>query len=66
MDSVGPVTNSPEKVKPSPPSLTKRGLELQKKIGANPYKFGVIGSSDNHTALPASAEDFQASLVFKS
>jgi len=35
----------------------RRGLELQKKIGANPYKFGVIGSSDNHTALPASAED---------
>ena len=31
MDSVGPVNNSPEKVKPSQPSLTKRGLVLQGK-----------------------------------
>ncbi len=35
----------------------RRGLEVEKKIGVNPYKFGVIGSSDNHTALAASAED---------
>ena len=33
MDSVGPVNNFPEKVKPSQPSLTKRGLELQDKSG---------------------------------
>ncbi len=31
MDSVGPVSTSPEKVKPSQPSLTKRGLELRDK-----------------------------------
>ncbi|MEC9458873.1 MAG: DUF3604 domain-containing protein [Pseudomonadota bacterium] len=35
----------------------RRGLEIQKKIGVNPFKFGVIGSTDNHTALTASAED---------
>ena len=35
----------------------RRGLEIQKKIGVNPFKFGVIGSTDNHTALAASAED---------
>tara|TARA_B100001996_G_C18666087_1_gene594931 strand:- start:1020 stop:2939 length:1920 start_codon:yes stop_codon:yes gene_type:complete len=35
----------------------KRGLEIEKKIGTNPFKFGLIGSSDNHTALSASAED---------
>ena len=35
----------------------RRGLEIQKKIGMNPFKFGVIGSTDNHTALAASAED---------
>jgi hypothetical protein len=38
-------------------SALKRGLEYKKKIGVNPYKFGVIGSSDNHTALAASDED---------
>ena len=31
MDSVGPVSTSPERVKPSQPSLTKRGLVLQGK-----------------------------------
>ncbi len=35
----------------------RRGLEIEKKIGTNPYKFGLIGSTDNHTALTASAED---------
>jgi len=32
------------------------GLELGAKVGANPYKFGMIGSTDSHTAL-ASAEE---------
>ena len=35
----------------------RRGLEIKKKIGVNPYKFGLIGSTDNHTALAASEED---------
>ena len=35
----------------------RRGLEIEKKIGVNPYKFGLIGSTDNHTALAASEED---------
>ena len=33
-----------------------RGLELDARVGANPYKLGVIGSTDAHTAL-ASAEE---------
>ena len=33
------------------------GLELEKTLGANPYKFGMIGSSDSHTSLAATAED---------
>jgi hypothetical protein len=37
-------------------SALKRGLEQDAKIGANPFKFGVIGSTDSHTGL-ASAEE---------
>jgi hypothetical protein len=29
----------------------KRGLLLEQRMGANPYKFGVIGSTDSHTSL---------------
>lgn len=33
-----------------------RGLEIEKQIGFNPYRFGLIGSTDAHTGL-ASAEE---------
>jgi hypothetical protein len=33
------------------------GLELGKKLGVNPYKFGMIGSTDSHTALATAQED---------
>lgn len=36
----------------------KRGLLLQEKTGVNPYKFGVIGSTDTHTGL-STADDNQ-------
>jgi hypothetical protein len=32
-------------------------MQIHKKIGANPYKLGMIGSTDSHTGL-ASAEEF--------
>lgn len=35
----------------------KRGLEFEQKLGANPYKFGMIGSTDSHTSLATAAED---------
>ena len=35
----------------------KSGLELEEKIGANPYKFGMIGSTDTHTSLATADED---------
>lgn len=35
----------------------KNGLLLEKTFGTNPYKFGMIGSSDAHTALAAMEED---------
>jgi len=35
----------------------KNGLMLEKKLGSNPYKFGLIGSSDAHTGLAAMEEE---------
>ncbi|MFC4991904.1 DUF3604 domain-containing protein [Rubritalea tangerina] len=35
----------------------KTGLKLEKKLGINPYKFGMIGSSDAHTAMAAVEEE---------
>jgi len=37
-------------------SALKRGLVAENRIGVNPYKFGMIGSTDSHTAM-ASAEE---------
>ncbi|MBI3798402.1 MAG: DUF3604 domain-containing protein, partial [Deltaproteobacteria bacterium] len=34
----------------------RRGLELEEKIGTNPYKFGVIGSTDFHSGASSSEE----------
>jgi hypothetical protein len=28
-----------------------RGLEIERKVGVNPYRFGMIGSSDIHTGM---------------
>jgi hypothetical protein len=33
------------------------GLELEKKLGVNPYKLGFIGSTDSHTGLATAEED---------
>ena len=35
----------------------KTGLMLEQKLGVNPFKFGMIGSTDAHTALAAVEED---------
>ncbi len=33
------------------------GLRQEDRLGANPFKFGMIGSTDNHTSLPSTRED---------
>jgi hypothetical protein len=35
----------------------KTGLKLEKKLGVNPFKFGMIGSTDSHTAMAAVEEE---------
>lgn len=38
-------------------SALKNGLKLEAELGTNPYKFGMVGSSDAHTGLAAMEED---------
>ena len=38
-------------------SALRRGLEIEERVGANPYKFGMIGATDSHTGLSAYEED---------
>jgi hypothetical protein len=35
----------------------KRGLEIESRLGTNPYKFGLIGSTDSHTSLATAEEE---------
>jgi hypothetical protein len=35
----------------------KQGLAFQEQLGANPFKFGMIGSTDAHTSIPSTEED---------
>jgi hypothetical protein len=38
-------------------SAYKNGLKLERQLGANPYKFGLVSGSDAHTGLTAMEED---------
>ena len=35
----------------------KNGLLMEAKIGANPFKFGLIGATDSHTGMATAQED---------
>ena len=35
----------------------KNGLKLEKKLGTNPYKFGLVGATDSHTGLSTAEEE---------
>jgi hypothetical protein len=35
----------------------KRGLDYEERLGANPFKFGMIGSTDTHTSLATTEEN---------
>ena len=38
-------------------SALQIGMQLEQKLGTNPFKFGMIGSTDSHTSLTAVEED---------
>ena len=38
-------------------SSLRRGLEIEARVGVNPYKFGLAGSTDSHTGISAIDED---------
>jgi hypothetical protein len=38
-------------------SALKNGLALEKKLGTNPYQFGLVGSTDAHTGLMSIEEN---------
>ncbi|MDJ0927658.1 MAG: DUF3604 domain-containing protein [Gammaproteobacteria bacterium] len=38
-------------------SALRNGLVLEQKFGVNPYKFGMVGSTDSHTSLATAAEE---------
>jgi hypothetical protein len=38
-------------------SALKTGLTLEQQLGVNPYKFGLIGSTDTHTGLTTADDD---------
>ena len=53
-----PVESSPERLRYEyARSALGIGIEIGQKQGDNPYKFGLIGSSDIHTSLSTTAED---------
>ena len=37
-------------------SALRRGMELEKRLGSNPFKQGFIGSTDSHTSLATAGE----------
>ncbi|TKB45121.1 DUF3604 domain-containing protein [Thalassotalea mangrovi] len=38
-------------------SALKEGLKQEAELGSNPFKFGMVGSTDNHTGLATTRED---------
>lgn len=56
--SFGPELKTPEMLpREYAREAWKRGMTYEATLGANPYKFGVIGSTDSHTALSTTQED---------
>ena len=56
--NLGPVPKKPEMLKYEyAREALKTGLKLEQDLGTNPYKFGMVGSTDSHTALATAEEE---------
>lgn len=56
--SFGPVLKTPAMLPREYTRETlKRGLAYESKLGVNPFKFGLIGSTDSHTGLATTQEN---------
>ena len=56
--NLGPVPKEPDMLQYEyAREALKNGLKMEAELGANPYKFGMVGSTDSHTALATAAED---------
>jgi len=56
--NLGPVLKKPEMIPQEyAREALKNGLALQAELGTNPYKFGLVGSTDSHTALSTAEEE---------
>jgi hypothetical protein len=56
--NLGPVTKKPEMLQYEyAREALKNGLMHEMTLGVNPYKFGMVGSTDSHTALATAEEE---------
>lgn len=56
--SFGPTLHAPEMLpREYAREAYKRGLVYEAELGVNPFKFGLIGSTDSHTALSTTEEN---------
>ena len=56
--SFGPELKTPEMLpREYAREALKRGLAYEAQLGTNPFKFGLIGSTDSHTGLSTTTED---------
>jgi hypothetical protein len=56
--SFGPVPKTPDMLpREYAREALKRGLAYESKLGVNPFKFGMVGSTDAHTSLATTEEN---------
>ena len=56
--SFGPEPKTPEMLpREYAREALKRGLAYEAELGVNPFRFGLVGSSDSHTSLATTQED---------